>query len=74
MQSQLIAGYIELKEGSSVRRQFADTFNGNEGFDEQNVNALKYILDHCKTILSDSPFIDNSDLNEYIENLEDYLK
>jgi hypothetical protein len=74
MMSELITGYINLKEGGSVSDQFEKTFDGAEGFDEQNPNALKYVLIRCKQILNDSPFEDDYELRDYVENLEDYLK
>lgn len=72
---EIIAGYIESKEGSSVSTQFTDTFEGSEGFDEQNNNALKLILKRCEDLSKSEILNDESgELSEYIDNLTDYLK
>lgn len=73
MISELIKGFIESKEGSVVAQQFEDTFDGVEGFEEQNANALKYILRRCQEIQRTEVFNDPYELDEYVENLEDYL-
>ena len=73
MKTELLEGYIKLKKGSSVSDQFIATFEGAEGMDEQNVNALKYILECCIEVRNSEVFGTWNDLNEYIENLNDYI-
>lgn len=74
MLTDLISGYITLKEGNSVADQFTKTFEQAEGFDEQNRNALKYILPLVNDILKSELLADNDDLKEYVESLTHYLK
>jgi hypothetical protein len=70
----LIAAYIESIHGSAVSDQFTDTFINGESFEDQNDNALKYVLRECKDVLKGNALIDNEDLESYIDRLESYMK
>jgi hypothetical protein len=73
MLHKLIAGYIASIEGTAVSSQFTDTFKNGEDFDEQNINALAYIKNAISEVLDADILADNTELQEYYSNLENYL-
>lgn len=74
MLSDLIKGLISVYFGDSVAEQFECTFREEEGFDEQNTSALRYILGCLNNefggVLTEEAI---EELNEYKDRLTDYL-
>ena len=70
----IVEGYIQKKHGWAVAEQFLSTFNG-EVFEEQNYNALMYIRESVRDVLSSDLLSENAhdELQTYSDNLEDYI-
>jgi len=66
---------INSRHGWSVAEQFEDTYAKGQSFDEQNDNALKYILDELQQISKSNVLNADAmaDLAYYMENLKKYL-
>jgi hypothetical protein len=67
---------INSRHGWSVAEQFEDTYSKGQSFDEQNDNALKYILDELQQISKSNVLNADAmaDLEYYMENLKKYLR
>ncbi len=70
----IVEGYIQKKHGWSVAEQCLSTFNG-ESFEEQNFNALMYIRESVRDVLSSDLLSENAqdELQSYADELEDYI-
>ena len=70
----LVEGYIQKKHGWAVAEQFLSTFNG-ERFDNQNYNALMYIREAVRDVLSSDILSESAqdELQSYSDELEDYI-
>lgn len=70
----LVEGYIQKKHGWAVAEQFLDTYNG-ESFEEQNYNALTYIRESVRDVLSSDLLSETAHdlLQTYCDNLEQYM-
>jgi hypothetical protein len=70
----LVEGYIQKKQGWAVAEQFLSTFNG-ETFEEQNINALMYIREAVRDILSSNLLSESAhdELQTYCDDLEQYI-
>lgn len=75
---ELIAAFIDSKQGWAVREQFEDTFEetSEENFDEQNRNALALIEEVCSRLLKSEILCEDSqnDLEEYVYALRLHLE
>ena len=70
----LVEGYIQKKHGWAVAEQFLNTYNG-ESFEEQNYNALAYIRESVRDVLSSDILNEKAhdQLQTYADDLEDYM-
>jgi hypothetical protein len=74
---QIIKAIINSEHGWAVADQFEDTFSGNEPFEKQNSNALRYIRNTIRyNILGNDVFSEEAmnDLREYYAKLAEYLE
>lgn len=62
-------------EGRGISDQLTCTFEGNESFDDQNRNALEYVLNFINEILKAELFsaYHTSEIEEYRDRLAEYL-
>ena len=70
----LVEGYIQKKHGWAVAEQFLNTYNG-ESFEEQNYNALAYIRESVRDVLSSDILNEKAhdQLQTYCNDLEQYM-
>ena len=70
----LVKAVVNSEHGWAVADQFLSTFNG-EVFEEQNYNALMYIRESVRDVLSSDLLSENAhdELQTYSDNLEDYI-
>jgi len=70
----IVEGYIQNKHGWAVAEQFLSTFNG-ESFEERNYNALMYIRESVRDVLSSDLLSEKAqdELQSYADELEDYI-
>ena len=70
----LTAAIIRSEHGWAVEEQFEATFN-DEAFEEQNYNALNYIRESVRDILSSDILNEKAhdQLQTYADDLEDYM-
>jgi hypothetical protein len=71
----LVKAVVNLHHGWAVADQFEVTFNGDEPFEEQNSNALRYIKGVVEDILHSKILSEDAhdELHTYTENLDDYM-
>jgi hypothetical protein len=72
---QLISGYINSKHGWAVAEQFESTFSNIKDFEQQNGNALRFILESINELLCTDFFSDDAydEIQDYKEDLTNYL-
>ena len=70
----LTAAIIRSEHGWAVEEQFEATFNG-ESFEEQNYNALAYIRESVRDVLSSDILNEKAhdQLQTYCNDLEQYM-
>ena len=73
----LVKAAISIKHGWAVADQFEDTFgrSGEEEFEDQNRNALKYIQQTIEELLEAELLEPHAEMEmeEYLEELSEYL-
>jgi len=73
----ILEAIINGEHGWAVAHQFEATFNGDEPFEEQNMNALGYIRDCLKyDVMRSGVFNDDAMrlIEEYYNKLVEYLE
>lgn len=71
---EIIGAIIESQHGWAVRDQFIDTWHG-EDFENQNINALRYINNTIDDLANSGIFSEEveMDLVDYLIGLKEYL-
>lgn len=71
----LVSAVINAQHGWAVRDQFESTFQGDQSFEDQNSNALRYIRDTVRDILDANLLNEDAfdELQSYADDLSDYL-
>jgi hypothetical protein len=72
-QFQIAYDRIYSNHGWAVAEQFEDTFSVGQSFDEQNINALKYIHESLKS-LCNSRVMDEYAQEELVSYMEDLME
>ena len=73
--SDVVSAFISKHHGSAVADQFIATFENNDSFEDQNENALQYIVETINDLIESCCFTNNvnTELDYYLEELKDYL-
>ena len=76
MLEKMLYGLIESEHGSCVADQFECTWRDFEDLEDQNENALEYIVDALEELIGAYVLSTDSEmeLEDYIKRLKDYLK
>ena len=71
----VVSAFISKHHGWAVAEQFIDTFENNQSFEDQNLNALEYIRETINDLIESCCFTNNvnTELDYYLEELKDYL-
>ena len=71
----LLAGLVQREHGHAVAQQFYDTYYDDYPLEDQNKNALSYIVETLEEYTDANVLSTDSemDLESYVERLKDYL-
>lgn len=70
---ELVSGIICLKYGDKVSDQFIDVYENNEPLEEQNRNALRYILEVLKEVLEYELIVEDWIIDDIVTELKEFL-